>query len=117
MVKTQNPVIDTKSLEQKALELYSTPTLLPLSSILKPEGSFYRELKPRITKKICDNFNPNIFLPIIVSKRDGGYYLVDGGYRLAVATKLGFQNILCYVFAFDSEGVAHEAGLFGNINS
>ena len=115
MVKTQIPVIDTKRLEQKALELYSNPTLLSLSSILKPEGSFYRELKPKIVKKICDNFNPNIFLPVIVSKRDDGYYLIDGGYRIAAATKLSFTHILCYMFAFDSEGVAHEAGLFGNV--
>lgn len=107
---TINPII-SKELEEKAIRLHSrpaVPTLVSISDILVPDDSFYREVKPRVLKKMCDEFSPSSFHPLLVGKRsDGNLYLINGNYRLTAAKKLGFDKVLCHII--DSDGVAFEA--------
>jgi len=118
MKKAMNKTIN-KELEEKVIRLHrrpAIPTVVSVSDILVTANSFYRELKPKTVKQMCENFCPSSFKPLLLGKRiDGKLYLIDGNYRLTVAKMLGFDNVLCHIIP--SDGVPFEAKTFIGANT
>lgn len=71
-----------------------------------------RELRPGWAAQIAAEFDPDRFLPPLVSKRDGKYYVIDGQHRVFALKLMGWddQEIQCWVYEGLSE--ADEADLF-----
>lgn len=108
-------------LEELTHKLYKNLTVLPLSSLMtddnlktvvfktttkmvtKDDGTQYVATKyatihDKFIKKICDNFEPLEFTPIIVNKHTNGTYkVIDGWHRLIAADSMKWTSIPCYV--------------------
>lgn len=78
-----------------------------------------RPLNDRHAQNIADNFDPEMFGLISVTKPNGeGYYHIIDGHHRKVAVERAFgedQKVPCQVF--DAEDPARAAALFDNINS
>lgn len=78
-----------------------------------------RPLNANHAKKIADNFDPEMFGTLAVTKPNGRgiYHIIDGHHRkVAVETIWGSEEkVPCQIF--DAEDPARAAELFGNINS
>lgn len=114
-------MLTNKECETLTQRLYETLTVLPLSSLLtddnlknvvlqetaniveNADGNTDLEIKEstindKLITKICNNFYPLLFTPIIVNQRpDGSYFIVDGLHRLFAAQAMGWTTIPCYV--------------------
>lgn len=60
------------------------------------DSSYQRDLKGR-GKKIASNLRPELFDPLVVSKREVGYAVVDGQARTGAARTLGIDKVPCLV--------------------
>lgn len=83
-----------------------------VDTLKSPE--YQRNLSVPFAKRIAVNFDPDLFWPIIVSRRADGDYVLDGQHRLhAVRDILNWrdQNVPCEVYTGLS--VEMEAKLFG----
>lgn len=71
----------------------------------------------RMADEIAKNFNKNLFNPIIVSLRDGVYYVIDGQHRLYAAKKLFGDDYLMECKVIEGLSQQEESKLFVQLNS
>lgn len=70
----------------------------------------------RNIKRICAKFDWAKFLPVIVTKEDETYSIVDGQHRTIAAATLGIAEVPCYVLSCSaSEAAAAFAAINGNV--
>lgn len=81
-----------------------TPVFYPLKVEELHLAPYQREIRQSRVKSYADKYNPNIFGIILVSHRDGEYYIVDGQHRVEVAKLLGIKTVWCQVL----EGLTYE---------
>lgn len=82
-------------------------------SDLKVSPQAQRELRPGWAAQIANDFNPDRFTALLVSHRDGNYYVVDGQHRVEAMRILGWdhgQQVQCWVHEGLNE--SQEADLF-----
>lgn len=68
-------------------------------------------------ENIVKNFNSNLFMPIVVSERDGIYYVIDGQHRLFAARKLFGEDYLMECKVIHGLSQMEESNLFVKLNS
>lgn len=68
-------------------------------------------------ENIVKNFNSNLFMPIVVSERDGIYYVIDGQHRLFAARKLFGEDYLMECKVIHGLSQMEESNLFVELNS
>jgi hypothetical protein len=80
------------------------------------KGSYQRATNTVRTKKLSKNFDNEVYLPIMLSFRDGVYYVVDGGHRVDIAKRI---NSITHMNAFVRTGLteAQEALWFAKLNN
>lgn len=85
---------------------------VPVSNIVTDK--YQRPVAMSVAKKMAMTFNPNLVGTLIVSKRDGNYYVIDGQYRTQAALLCGVKVLPCLVH----EGLTYseEADLFVKYN-
>lgn len=71
----------------------------------------------RLADDIAKNFNKALFNPIIVSERDGKYYVVDGQHRLYAAKKKFGDDYLMECKIIRGLTLEEEADLFVKLNT
>lgn len=71
-------------------------TRIPLSDI--NVDSYQRVLKESTVRKIINNFDPVGLGSLLVSKRDGKYWVFDGQHRLKALQALGAKTAECIVY-------------------
>lgn len=81
-----------------------TPTFYPIDVCELHLAPYQRGLKQGRVKAYADRYNPNIFGIILVSHRDGAYWIVDGQHRVEVAKIKGIKTVWCQVL----EGLTYE---------
>lgn len=71
-----------------------------------------REMRPGWAAQIAADFDPDRFLPPLLSLRDGKYHVIDGQHRIEAMRLMGWddQQIQCWVY--DNITEAQEADLF-----
>ena len=80
------------------------PKSVTLSTkVLKIDKSYQRLINYAMVQDIRDNFDPDLFQSIIVSERDGEYYVVDGGHRFLAVEKLVNYELQDYIHTVNSE--------------
>lgn len=77
---------------------------LPLAKL--QFDSYQRVLRNK-WKEIAKDFNPSVAWPIVVSYRDGIYWVVDGQHRVVAAIDVGETTALCKVeyWTFQQEAI------------
>lgn len=80
------------------------PTFFPINVEELKLAPYQRDLKNSKVKNYAERYNPNIFGVILVSHRNGEYWIVDGQHRVAVAKLLGIKSVYCQVL----EGLSYE---------
>lgn len=75
------------------------PDFLPLEVKDLKLAPYQRGLRQSRVKAYADRYNPNIFGVILVSFRDGQYWIVDGQHRVEVAKLLGINTVWCQVLS------------------
>ncbi len=84
--------------------------------LLQVARSYQRAQKPKLIKKIIDQYDEDALQPVTVGHRqDDSYWVVDGQNRLEALTRLGHKKIRCDVF--QSRGKSHEARVWRLCNT
>lgn len=65
---------------------------------LNVDHDYQRALSSSLIKQITADFDPGLIGSLIVSKRDDGFYVIDGQHRLYALRKLGIKQVLCVVY-------------------
>jgi len=65
---------------------------------LKVDHSYQRTLSNSLINSISNNFDSGLVGSLIVSKRDDGFYVIDGQHRLYALRKNGVKSVLCTVY-------------------
>lgn len=75
---------------------------------------YNRPVENSTARRMAKAFNPNLVGTLIVSKRDGSYYIIDGQHRAQAALLCGVKMLPCLVH----EGLSYseEADLFVKTN-
>lgn len=81
-----------------------TPMFYPLPVDQLFLAPYQRGVRQSKVKLYADRYNPNIFGIILVSHRDGKYWIVDGQHRVEVAKLKGIKHVWCQVL----EGLTYE---------
>lgn len=84
---------------------------------LQVDSSYQRTefISSKIVKEISSSFSEVLCGALIVAERkDGTYWVVDGNHRFQGAKNCGKELLTCLVF--DSDGPAHEARIFCELN-
>jgi hypothetical protein len=84
-------------------------------SELKCAYTYNRPIKKKHVQEIVANYNPNLMLPLVVSKRKDGYYIIDGQHRCMALKTLGITTVLCLIHFGLTE--QQEADLFNRLDS
>lgn len=86
-------------------------------ALLRIDPQSQRELRKGWAAEIANEFDPDKFLPLLVSKRDGRYFVIDGQHRVEAMKLMGWhdQEVQCWVF--DGLTLAQEADLFLHHNN
>ncbi len=87
---------------------------LPIS-VLKCAFTYNRPLRKAHLRDIVDNFNPDLLLPIVVNKRQDGYFIIDGQHRTSALKALGIATVTCIVHQGLTE--KQEAEIFNNLDA
>jgi hypothetical protein len=94
---------------------YGKPMYLRVNEI-NVDTTYQRDLDEGHSKKIAKKFDRKACGAIMVARRkDGTYWVIDGGHRLDAAKKAGEEFILCLVYNVENAG--EEAYLFVSLNS
>lgn len=92
---------------------------IPVKNISVVWAQSQRPLNPGHAKKIADNFDPEMFGTLAVTKPNGRgiYHAIDGHHRKVAVETIwgGEEKVPCQVF--DAEDPSRAAELFDNINS
>jgi len=80
------------------------------------DAAYQRPIRPHIVNRIMNHFNPILFRPLTISKRDGRYIAVDGKTRGYIAKQRDdIRTVPCIIHEGLSE--AEEAEIFVDLNS
>lgn len=110
MLKPKLTALAQKYLNQIE-EASKTPIMLPLDSLHLTDSLYHKHLNEKKMLRICENFKPEKFKPILVGKRKSGdYYVIDGQHRFVVAAVLEHKEILCCVV--DTTCDLHEMDMY-----
>ena len=84
---------------------------------LRVDPQSQRELRHGWAAQIAQDFDPDKFLPLLVSKRDGKFYVIDGQHRVEAMRLMGWndQQVQCWVY--EGLTLAQEADLFLHHNN
>lgn len=85
---------------------------IPLS-LLRIDDSYQRTISNNV-KRLMLNWDESKCTALIVSYRDGYFWIVDGQHRFLVAQKLGLSHLVCEVFL--GLNVEDEARIFASQN-
>lgn len=96
-------------------EVKSTTSFEKIPVVLLVTPKYQRKLLGTKVDSIVNNYDANLMDDILVSKRDGQYWVVDGGHRVAAMRKMGFKEASCRVIY----GLTYEeeAKLFADFNT
>jgi ParB-like nuclease domain len=83
--------------------------LLPLGS-LTTDGTYQRVLSQWAVRSIVTHYEPILFQPLIIGRRAGLNFIIDGQHRHAAAIEKGFKEVPCMVYK--TESAAQEAQIF-----
>lgn len=86
--------------------LWLTPSQIVVNS------SGQRDLRPGWAAQIAAEFNPDRFLPPLISQRDGQHYCLDGQHRLEAMRLMGWEDRPVQCWVYDDITEAQEADLF-----
>lgn len=92
---------------------------MPIYKVLKVSdlkiADYQRELNYRRVRKYAKEFDWDVFGIIMVSYRDGNFYVFDGQHRIELLKMVGIESVLCQII----EGLTYEeeAGKFVKLNS
>lgn len=102
----------SRTLTEGRTEIMSIP-------VHKLNKSYYsqRGINKRLAEKIAKDFDPNLFSPIIVSYRDGKWYVIDGQHRLYGVKKRFGDDYLVDCKVIRGLTQQEEAGLFVKLNT
>jgi hypothetical protein len=78
--------------------------------VVSPTGQ--RELREGWAAQIAAEFDPDRFLPPLVSRRDGKLYVIDGQHRFEALRILGWDTRPIQCWVYDGISEAQEADLF-----
>ena len=79
--------------------------------------SYQREEIPVQIMKIAKNFNWTAFgMPVLMQRKNGHNYIVDGQQRMLAALKRGIKHIPCIIFQ-STRGASQEAEAFSDLNA
>ncbi|MCG7346602.1 DUF6551 family protein [Sphingomonas sp. ACRSK] len=95
-----------------------TPAFIPIEQ-LKVDDTYQRSIEGgasrKLIVKIAENWDWRLCLPLLVSRRPDGMYVIDGQHRKEAADLRGdIQHLACVVFDFDDPKA--EAELFVQAN-
>lgn len=71
-----------------------------------------RDLRSGWAAEIAADFDPDRFLPPLVSNRDGDFFVIDGQHRVEALRILGWDDQLIQCWVYDDLTEAQEADLF-----
>lgn len=83
--------------------------MLALGS-LTTDGTYQRILSQWAVRSIVTHYEPILFQPIIIGRRAGLNFIIDGQHRHAAAIEKGFKEVPCMVYK--TESAAQEAQIF-----
>jgi len=92
-------------------------TLLPAASLKVCPFSQRALRSSKHADYIANNYNPNLFDPLIVSYRNGSYYVIDGQHRLHAVKKRFGNNYIVECRVIKDLSLEDEAELFVKLNS
>jgi uncharacterized ParB-like nuclease family protein len=84
-------------------------------SQLKIDSTYQRSIRRLLVNKIKQEFDDRLAGALVVSKRDNGYYVLDGQHRFVAMRELGVKDAVCLVL-FDLTP-AEEARMFDYYNT
>lgn len=105
---TPNP--KSMDLLQEIAEASKNPIMLPLDSLFVDDEIYHKHINYSKVLRMAKNFRPEKFKPILVGKRNGAYYIIDGQHRHLMAGYLKHTEICCYIV--DTKCAAHEMYLY-----
>lgn len=91
------------------------PTFYPLNVDDLHLADYQRGLKKSRSKRMAEQYDPDIFGIVLVSYREGKYWIVDGQHRVECCRMRGIKTVLCQVL----EGLTYEeeASKFYEVNN
>lgn len=95
------PIFKVKRTEEMSI---NRPKFYPLDVENLKLAAYQRVLRISKVVAYAENFDPDIFGIILVSHRDGEYWIVDGQHRIEVAKRKGIKSVWCQVL----EGLTYE---------
>lgn len=110
--------ISMDDIRKEKKEKPRVPQRIPLNSAnLHSDQPYQRPVRKADVQKIVDNYDPVLMDDIIVSFRDGSYYVIDGQHRLSALRTIykGECTVFCKVFTGLS--YTEEAELYNRFNS
>lgn len=110
-VASQLAQLDAKSVKANQIKSKATPTYLPLSTLeICPQTQ--RGMRLSHVNTIVAKFDADKLGYIVVSLRDGRYYIVDGQHRVEALRKLGRTEHKVPVLLYQGLSVQEEADLY-----
>lgn len=92
--------------------------ILPISKLFI-DDTYQRAVSSRsvrVIRRICREFDWAMFLPVIVTRDDDHYCIVDGQHRTTAAATIGITEVPCYVLSCTpAEAAAAFAAINGNV--
>lgn len=90
-----------------------TYEMLPIKDLKL--GNYQRDLDMTRCKSYAADFNINMMGTIMISEREGTYYIIDGQHRVIVANLVNQNEVFCQII----KGMTYEeeAILFGKLNT
>lgn len=83
--------------------------MLPVSQ-LTTDGTYQRILSQWAVRSIVTHYEPILYQPLVIGRREGKNYIIDGQHRQAAAIEKGFKEVPCMVYK--TRDAAHEAQIF-----
>ena len=111
--------IKTNKKKSFTKEDFGVEVWLKVSDLIIDEDTQRGSMSAQI-QKLVDDFNPNSFGRIMVSKRKDGYYVTDGQHRKLCALKMGIKEVPCILIdnicEDENDAKKNDAKQFLNIN-
>lgn len=87
------------------------------TSLLRSNQPYQRPVQEADVMRIVNNFNPLMLDDIIVSFRDGMYYIVDGQHRTSALKRIHHGDCMVWCKVLSNLSYTEEAELYNRFNS